>query len=99
VDSGGARPADLPPTDERRLILLRHGQSAWNRENRFTGWTDVDLSYAGIAESHAAAERLRDAGVDFDVAFTSVLKRAIPRCGSCSSTSTGCGCRSSAAGG
>lgn len=62
---------------ERRLILLRHGESAWNRENRFTGWTDIDLSPAGVAESHAAAERLREAGVDFDLAFTSVLRRAI----------------------
>jgi 2,3-bisphosphoglycerate-dependent phosphoglycerate mutase len=66
-----------PGDDERLLILLRHGESTWNRENRFTGWTDVDLSPAGIAESHAAADRLRAAGVDFDVAFTSVLKRAI----------------------
>lgn len=62
---------------ERWLILLRHGESTWNCENRFTGWTDVDLSPAGIAESHAAADRLREAGVDFDVAFTSVLRRAI----------------------
>jgi 2,3-bisphosphoglycerate-dependent phosphoglycerate mutase len=66
-----------PGNDERRLILLRHGESTWNRKNRFTGWTDVDLSAAGIAESHAAAARLCEAGVDFDVAFTSVLKRAI----------------------
>ncbi|MEX1169762.1 MAG: 2,3-diphosphoglycerate-dependent phosphoglycerate mutase [Chloroflexota bacterium] len=65
------------PSDERRLILLRHGESTWNRENRFTGWTDVDLSVAGIAESHSAARRLGEAGLDFDVAFTSVLKRAI----------------------
>jgi 2,3-bisphosphoglycerate-dependent phosphoglycerate mutase len=75
--------AELPqpdravPPDERRLILLRHGESTWNRENRFTGWTDVDLSVAGIAESHSAARRLGEAGLDFDVAFTSVLKRAI----------------------
>ena len=75
MDGKEVRPA--APGDERRLILLRHGESAWNRDNRFTGWTDVDLSPAGIAESHAAAERLRKAGVDFDLAFTSVLKRAI----------------------
>jgi len=62
---------------ERTLTLVRHGQSAWNAENRFTGWTDVDLSAAGIAESHSAARRLGEAGLDFDVAFTSVLKRAI----------------------
>jgi len=67
----------VAPPGQRYLVLLRHGESAWNRENRFTGWTDVDLSVAGIAESHAAAERLRKAGVDFDLAFTSVLKRAI----------------------
>lgn len=67
----------VPPADERRLILLRHGESTWNRENRFTGWTDVDLSAVGIAESHEAAHRLREAGLDVDVAFTSVLKRAI----------------------
>lgn len=74
VDGKEVRPA---AAGERQLILLRHGESTWNRENRFTGWTDVDLSPAGIAESHAAAERLREAGVDFDLAFTSVLRRAI----------------------
>jgi 2,3-bisphosphoglycerate-dependent phosphoglycerate mutase len=62
---------------ERQLILLRHGESTWNRENRFTGWTDVDLSPGGVAEAHAAARLLAEAGLDFDVAFTSVLKRAI----------------------
>src|SRR5262252_10482322 len=60
-----------------KLVLLRHGQSDWNRENRFTGWTDVDLSPAGIAEAHSAARLLLDHGFTFDVAFTSVLKRAI----------------------
>jgi 2,3-bisphosphoglycerate-dependent phosphoglycerate mutase len=71
-------PADRAvPADGRRLILLRHGESTWNRENRFTGWTDVDLSAAGIAESHSAARRLGEAGLVVDVAFTSVLKRAI----------------------
>src|SRR5215831_19073727 len=60
-----------------QLVLLRHGQSDWNRENRFTGWTDVDLSPAGIAEAHSAARLLLDHGFIFDVAFTSVLKRAI----------------------
>ncbi len=59
------------------LVLLRHGESDWNRENRFTGWTDVDLSAAGIAEAHEAGRLLRDAGFDFDLAFTSVLRRAI----------------------
>jgi 2,3-bisphosphoglycerate-dependent phosphoglycerate mutase len=60
-----------------RLVLLRHGQSAWNLENRFTGWTDVDLSEAGMAEAYEAGDHLTRAGFDFDVAFTSVLKRAI----------------------
>src|SRR5215472_12099513 len=60
-----------------KLVLLRHGQSDRNRENRFTGWTDVDLSPAGIAEAHGAARLLLDHGFTFDVAFTSVLKRAI----------------------
>src|SRR5436190_6085223 len=61
----------------RRLVLLRHGESAWNRENRFTGWTDVDLSAAGIEEARAGGRQIKTAGVDFDCAFTSVLKRAI----------------------
>jgi 2,3-bisphosphoglycerate-dependent phosphoglycerate mutase len=60
-----------------RLVLLRHGESVWNRENRFTGWTDVDLSEKGTAEAAKAAQRLRAEGYSFDAAFTSVLKRAI----------------------
>ena len=60
-----------------RLVLLRHGQSEWNLENRFTGWTDVDLSDHGIAEAHKAGSLLREEGFRFDKAFTSVLKRAI----------------------
>ena len=59
------------------LVLLRHGQSEWNLENRFTGWTDVDLSQAGISEAKQAGELLRDNGFEFDMAYTSVLKRAI----------------------
>jgi 2,3-bisphosphoglycerate-dependent phosphoglycerate mutase len=59
------------------LVLLRHGESDWNRENRFTGWTDVDLSEKGIAEAQQAAKLLADGGFTFDVAYTSVLKRAI----------------------
>ena len=59
------------------LILLRHGESEWNRDNRFTGWTDVDLSDHGVEEAHRAAGLLKDAGLTFDVAHTSVLKRAI----------------------
>ncbi|MCS7082251.1 MAG: 2,3-diphosphoglycerate-dependent phosphoglycerate mutase [Bacteroidetes bacterium] len=61
----------------RTLILLRHGQSQWNLENRFTGWVDVDLSEEGRREALRAAELLRQAGLDFELAFTSVLKRAI----------------------
>jgi 2,3-bisphosphoglycerate-dependent phosphoglycerate mutase len=60
-----------------RIVLLRHGESDWNRENRFTGWTDVDLSERGRAEAKAAGELLRREGYVFDFAFTSVLKRAI----------------------
>ena len=59
------------------LVLLRHGQSTWNLENRFTGWTDVDLTPQGHAEAHAAAKALMEGGFGFDVAYTSVLKRAI----------------------
>jgi len=60
-----------------KLVLVRHGQSTWNLENRFTGWTDVNLSEQGIREAHEAAETFRSKGYTFDVAFTSVLKRAI----------------------
>src|SRR5437870_5184065 len=60
-----------------KLVLLRHGESIWNRENRFTGWTDVDLSERGRAEAHEAGRLLRDGGYLFDLAYTSVLKRAI----------------------
>jgi len=60
-----------------KLVLLRHGESTWNRENRFTGWTDVDLSEKGVKEAHAAGSLLMDGGFTFDVAYTSVLKRAI----------------------
>jgi len=59
------------------LVLLRHGESTWNKENRFTGWTDVDLSERGLAEAHEAGRLMKRDGYTFDVAFTSVLKRAI----------------------
>jgi 2,3-bisphosphoglycerate-dependent phosphoglycerate mutase len=59
------------------LVLLRHGQSQWNLENRFTGWWDVDLSEKGINEARAAGRLMREKGVDFDCCFTSVLTRAI----------------------
>jgi 2,3-bisphosphoglycerate-dependent phosphoglycerate mutase len=61
----------------RKLVLLRHGESDWNRENRFTGWTDVDLSEKGIAEARAAGRLLKSEGYAFELAYTSVLKRAI----------------------
>lgn len=59
-----------------KVVLLRHGESVWNKENRFTGWTDVDLTERGVAEAHAAGQLLKKEGYAFDVAFTSVLKRA-----------------------
>ena len=61
----------------KKLVLLRHGESTWNKENRFTGWTDVDLSEKGVEEAKQAGEVLKKEGFVFDVAFTSVLKRAI----------------------
>jgi len=60
-----------------KLVLLRHGESDWNRENRFTGWTDVDLSQKGVEEARAAGRLLKSGGYAFDLAFTSVLRRAI----------------------
>src|ERR1700686_1127074 len=78
------RPARMrgPSDSEKRghvkkLVLLRHGESTWNRENRFTGWTDVDLSEKGSQEAKEAGDVLRSGGYTFDVAYTSVLKRAI----------------------
>jgi 2,3-bisphosphoglycerate-dependent phosphoglycerate mutase len=59
------------------LVLLRHGQSTWNLENRFTGWTDVGLTEQGENEAHSAGKQLREAGYTFDLAYTSVLKRAV----------------------
>jgi 2,3-bisphosphoglycerate-dependent phosphoglycerate mutase len=63
-----------------RLVLLRHGQSTWNQENRFTGWTDVDLTDLGREEAHSSGRLLREAGDVFDIAYTSVLKRALRTC-------------------
>lgn len=62
------------------VVLLRHGQSRWNLENRFTGWVDVDLTEAGREEARRAGQLLKDRGFQFDVAYTSVLKRAIRTC-------------------
>ncbi len=61
----------------KQLVMLRHGESVWNKENRFTGWTDVPLSDQGRAEAADAGRRLKEAGFAFDVAYTSVLRRAI----------------------
>src|SRR5512139_3139122 len=61
----------------RQIVLLRHGESVWNKENRFTGWTDVPLSEKGMEEARQAGRLLREEGFTFDIAYTSVLKRAI----------------------
>lgn len=60
-----------------KIVLLRHGESVWNKENRFTGWTDVDLSEKGFGEARQAGKLMKEAGLTFDIAYTSVLKRAI----------------------
>ena len=65
-----------------KLVLVRHGESEWNKENRFTGWTDVDLSDKGRQEAKTGAQALKDGGYSFDLAYTSVLKRAIRTLGS-----------------
>jgi len=68
---------NIAKSDIRQVVLLRHGESVWNKENRFTGWTDVDLSDRGKEEALEAGRRLRAHGFSFDVAYASVLKRAI----------------------
>ena len=72
---------ETPPTRHYwtmiRVVFLRHGESEWNKENRFTGWTDVDLSEKGRAEAKNAGKKLKAEGYVFDLAFTSVLKRAV----------------------
>jgi 2,3-bisphosphoglycerate-dependent phosphoglycerate mutase len=60
-----------------KLVLIRHGESTWNKENRFTGWVDVDLTEQGSREATQAGLLLKEAGFSFDIAYTSVLKRAI----------------------
>ncbi len=59
------------------LVLVRHGESTWNLDNRFTGWTDVPLTATGVAQAREAGRLLKEAGFEFDLAYTSVLKRAI----------------------
>jgi 2,3-bisphosphoglycerate-dependent phosphoglycerate mutase len=71
------RPTTVGGNKRCQLVLIRHGESLWNKENRFTGWTDVDLSEKGVREAHQAGRQLVAEGFDFDVALTSVLKRAI----------------------
>ncbi|MCY7389123.1 MAG: 2,3-diphosphoglycerate-dependent phosphoglycerate mutase [Burkholderiales bacterium] len=61
----------------KKLVLMRHGESTWNLENRFTGWKDVDLTEKGVADARRAGNLLREAGIDFDLAYTSLLTRAI----------------------
>jgi 2,3-bisphosphoglycerate-dependent phosphoglycerate mutase len=68
---------DKPKCDLRQVVLLRHGESVWNKDNLFTGWTDVDLSDRGREEGQKAGHDLKEHGFTFDIAFTSVLKRAI----------------------
>ena len=75
--SSSSPDADVAPGTVVRLVLLRHGESTWNAENLFTGWTDVPLSAAGEAEARAAGALLLREGVAFDAAFTSVLRRAV----------------------
>lgn len=60
-----------------KVVLLRHGESTWNKENRFTGWTDVDLTEKGVAEARNSGKLMKEAGFEFDVAYVSVLKRAL----------------------
>ena len=59
-----------------KLVLIRHGESTWNLENRFTGWIDVDLTATGVQQAKNAGKLLKNEGYDFDLAYTSVLKRA-----------------------
>src|SRR6202165_4382190 len=77
----GLLPADVDADHRdptmKNIVLLRHGESTWNQENRFTGWTDVELTEKGLAEARAASALLMAEGYEFDIAFTSVLKRAI----------------------
>ena len=66
-----------------KLVLVRHGESSWNKENRFTGWTDVDLSDKGIEEAHTGGKALKEQGFTFDIAFTSVLNAQFALSGLC----------------
>ena len=61
----------------KKIVLLRHGESVWNKENRFTGWTDIDLTDKGVADAAQAGLQMKDNGLVFDIAYTSFLKRAV----------------------
>ncbi|MGB4588127.1 MAG: 2,3-diphosphoglycerate-dependent phosphoglycerate mutase [Clostridiaceae bacterium] len=63
-----------------KMVFVRHGLSEWNRLNQFTGWIDVDLNEEGVKEAHEAGQKIKEAGIEFDIAYTSVLKRAIKTC-------------------
>lgn len=76
-ERGARRTGKRSRTVMKKIVLLRHGESVWNRENRFTGWTDVDLSEKGVAEAVKAGETLRKEGFHFGRAYTSYLKRAV----------------------
>src|SRR5215475_15896326 len=73
----GVHRKTVAETAVKKLVLLRHGESVWNKENRFTGWIDVGLTQRGEEEAREAGRLMKDAGLVFDLAFTSVLKRAI----------------------
>jgi hypothetical protein len=88
-----------PGKPTRTLVLLRHGQSVWNQENLFTGWTDIDLTEQGVREAREAGAQLAAGGYSFDVCFTSVLKRASRRCILRSMRWISCGCPSRKTGG
>src|SRR5579884_4020900 len=83
----------------RKLVLVRHGQSTWNRENRFTGWTDVGLSEKGMEEAAEAGQWLRKEGYRFDLAYTSVLSAPLRPSGLLKKRWTSCGFRCKRAGG
>src|SRR5213594_3073495 len=83
----------------KTLVLIRHGESTWNLENRFTGWTDVDLTETGIAQAKNAGQLLKSEGYDFDLAYTSVLKRATRTLWHTLDEMTAPGCRWCTAGG
>ena len=72
----GHSPSLLSPPTMHKLVLVRHGESTWNLENRFTGWTDVDLTPTGVEQAKNAGRLLKAEGYEFDLAYTSVLKRA-----------------------